>query len=183
MQLKLFSSATTIAIYAGLSGKYSSFPSNMHSLFTLAMLSHLPLSMAATVKMPNTDMAVLGNIYLPVSDYSNSIFDNARQTLTNLIEDAIATGKSKYGPMFNNTAFSASVFSLKTGEPIFEYNFEAPELPKSSYTKGRLSENTIYRTGSLGKLLTIYTWLANLGDSMYMDPITKYIVRRLAFDC
>lgn len=131
--------------------------------------------MATTIKMPNTDMAALGNIYLPVSEYTSRIFDAARQNLTNLIEDAIATGDSKYGPMFNNTAFSASVFSLVTGEPIFEYHYEAPILGKGSYTKGKLSEDTIYRTGSLGKLLLVYTWLANLGDSAWSDPITKYI--------
>ena len=122
-------------------------------------------------------MAVLGNIYLPMSDFSSNIFDDARQDLTRLIEDAIANGDSDYGPMFNDTAFSASVFSLKTGEVIFDYHYEAPVLGKESYTKGTLSDDTIYRTGSLGKLMTVYVWLVDLGSANWQDPITNYIVR------
>lgn len=88
----------------------------------------------------------------------------------------IQTGNNTYGAFDNQgTSFSASVFSLVSDEPLFEFHFEAPTL-EGSYTKGKLTEDTIYRTGSLGKLLTIYTWLVDIGDSIYMDPITKYVV-------
>ncbi|KAK5172114.1 uncharacterized protein LTR77_003752 [Saxophila tyrrhenica] len=154
------------------------FPPTFKKTPVFAMLIsilHISLSTAAFLKMPRTDMAALGNIYLPVTDFSSKIFDEARQTLTSQIDKALAAGDSEYGPLFNNTAFSASVFSLKTGKSIFEYHYEAPTLGKGSYTKGKLTEDTIYRTGSLGKLLLIYTWLVNLGESAYLDPITKYI--------
>lgn len=131
---------------------------------------------AAVVEMPSTDMSILGRIYQPLPEFSGSIFDEARDQLTKALDEAIATGESAYGAMYNHTAFSASVFSLKTGESVFDYHYQAPDLPPESYTKGKISEDTIYRIGSLTKATTIYVWLVGIGESGWMDPITKYLV-------
>ena len=135
----------------------------------------LPLTMAALVPFPKTDLSLLGRIYRGLPDFNSTRFDDARDQLTKFIEAGIATGETEYGKTANDTAFSMSIFSLKTGESIFEYHYEAPALSPESYTKGKLTEDTIYRTGSLGKAMTIYTWLVGLGDAAYSDPITKYI--------
>lgn len=125
---------------------------------------------------PKIDLALLGPIYAPATNNSLQPWIEAAKQATDAINDIIATGNSTYGPLDNQgTSFSASVFSLTSDEPLFEFHFEAPTL-NGSYTKGKLSENTIYRTGSLGKLLTVYTWLVDIGDSVYLDPITKYVV-------
>jgi hypothetical protein len=148
----------------------------MRTISALLWTACLTLARAEFIKMPKSDGAAHGNIYLPLTNFSNSIIEEARQNVTNQIEQAIAAGDSKYGPITDDTSFSATVFSLKTGEAIFGYHYEAPKLGKESYTKGKLSDSTIYRTGSIGKLLTMYTWLVDLGDWMYYDPITKFVV-------
>jgi hypothetical protein len=133
---------------------------------------------------PKIDLAVLGPVYLPAANNSFEAFTDAKTQATNAINQIIAAGNSTYGALDNQaTSFSASVFSLTSDEPLFEFHFEAPQL-NGSCTKGKLSENTIYRTGSLGKLLTIYTWLVDIGDQTYLDPIIKYVVSRamLLFD-
>ncbi|KIW11614.1 hypothetical protein PV08_10916 [Exophiala spinifera] len=121
------------------------------------------------------DLAALGPIYQPAANHSYQAFATARRQATDAINELIATGNNTYGVFDNQgTSFSASVFDLTSDEYLFEFHFEAPGL-NGSYTKGKLSENTIYRTGSLGKLLTIYNWLVDIGDGVYLDPITKYV--------
>ncbi|KAK5451815.1 hypothetical protein LTS15_007538 [Exophiala xenobiotica] len=124
---------------------------------------------------PKIDLAVLGPVYQPAANNSFEAFTDAKTQATNAINQIIAAGNSTYGALDNQaTSFSAGVFSLTSDEPLFEFHFEAPQL-NGSYTKGKLSENTIFRTGSLGKLLTMYTWLVDIGDQTYLDPITKYV--------
>lgn len=126
------------------------------------------------------DLAALGPVYQPAANHSYQAFATAKQQATDAINQLIATGNNTYGAFDNQgTSFSASVFDLTSNEYLFEFHFEAPGL-NGSYTKGKLSENTIYRTGSLGKLLTIYNWLVDIGDEVYLDPITKYVVSRVS---
>ena len=125
------------------------------------------------------DLSVLGSIYQSAANHSFQAFEDAKAQATNAFNQIIATGNSTYGPLDNQgTSFSVSVFTLTSDEPLYEFHFEAPGL-NGSYTKGKLTENTIYRTGSLGKLLTMYIWLVDIGDSIFTDPITKYVVSDL----
>lgn len=132
--------------------------------------------MNAAAQPPKIDLALLGPIYQPAANSSFRAFDDARIQATQAINQIISSGNSTYG-LFDQetTSFSVSVFSKHDDNLLFEFHYEASEL-NGSYTKGRLTENTVYRTGSLGKLMTVYTWLVNIGDSVFSDPITKYIV-------
>lgn len=122
------------------------------------------------------DITLLGPIYLPAAKRSLQAWDDAVTQANAALNDIIQTGNSTYGPFDNQgTSFSASVFDLTTNRPLFDFHFEAPQL-NGSYTKGKLTDNTIYRTGSLGKLLTMYAWMIDVGDSVFTDPITKYVV-------
>lgn len=138
-------------------------------------LGGLASAMAAVVPMPNTEMTLLGRIYQPLSNFS--VLDATKEQLTKTFDAALAAQMSEdYGAMYNDTAFSAQIFSLRTGEALWQYHYEAPALPPESYTKGKITEDSIYRIGSITKATTIYTWLVGLGDSNFYDPITKYIV-------
>jgi hypothetical protein len=129
------------------------------------------------IATPKTDLSLLGPAYLPVTNFSGSAFGDAKRTVKNAIDEAVATGNSTFSP-FNNVsnAFAASVFSLSTGESLFDYYFVGPELNESLST-GALTEDAIFRTGSLGKLFTVYAWLVDVGDSVWFESISKYIVR------
>ena len=134
------------------------------------------LSVFAPGSLAKIDLSVLGPVYQPATSHSFQAFDDAKAQATEALNQIIATGNSTYGPLDNQgTSFSASVFDLTSNEPLFEFHFEAPTLT-GSYTKGNLTENTIYRTGSLGKLLTVYAWLVDIGDDVFTHPITKYVV-------
>lgn len=144
----------------------------------LSTLLHASLALpalAAIVVPPRADLAKLGHVYQSAANSSFKAFEDAATKATEAINQIIATGNSTFGPFDNETtSFSLSVFSASDKKPLFEYHFEAPGL-NGSYTKGKLTEDTIYRSGSLGKLLVVYTFLVDIGDDVFTDPITKYI--------
>jgi hypothetical protein len=124
--------------------------------------------------LSNTAPTLIGPIYL--SDSSSQALSGASSESYDAITEAVKTGASEYGPVDNQTtSFSIAVFSATTNETLFEYNFEAPQL-NGSLSKGKLTENTIYRTGSLGKLFVMFLFLADIGDSVFLDSVTKYLV-------
>jgi hypothetical protein len=124
--------------------------------------------------LSNTAPTLIGPIYLP--DSSSQALSSANSESYDAITEAIKAGASEYGPVDNQTtSFSIAVFSAATNETLFEYNFEAPQL-NGSLTKEKLTENTIYRTGSLGKLFVMFLFLADIGDSVFLDSVTKYLV-------
>lgn len=126
--------------------------------------------------LTNTAPTLIGPIYVPATNTSSQAFLDASSAAYDAITQAINTGLSNYGPVDNQTtSFSAQVFSAITNETLFEYHFAAPQL-NGSLTKGSLTENTIYRTGSLGKLFMMYVFLVDIGDSVFLDSVVKYIV-------
>jgi len=131
---------------------------------------------ADLVVPPKADLATHGPIYQVAKNSSFKAFEDAAAKATEAINKIIATGNSSFGPFDSETtSFSLSVFNAFDDKPLYEFHFEAPGL-NGSYTKGKLSEDTIYRSGSLGKLMTVYTFLVDIGDDIFTDPVTKYIV-------
>jgi len=145
---------------------------------SLLLLSSLALAAhASSPVLPLTDEPSIGPVYLSPANGSSAAFDDARTQSKAEIDEAVRTGESRYGEIDGQeTSFSISVFSTNSNETLFTYHFEAPLL-NGSYTRGKLTDDTIYRTGSLGKLMTVYQFLVDVGDSVFYDPITKYIVR------
>lgn len=136
----------------------------------------LVLSASAEPLFSKIDLALLGPIYKAASNASYQALTDANDQATAALKHAIATGNTTYGPLDNQTtSFSVSVFDLTRDEPLFNFHFEAFGL-NGSYTKVRLGDDTIYRSGSIGKLLTMYMWMVDIGDSVFTHSITKYVV-------
>ncbi|KAI1292978.1 beta-lactamase/transpeptidase-like protein [Xylaria venustula] len=70
----------------------------------------------------------------------------------------------------NGTSWSLQVFSSSTDAPLWEHYHTANNL--GDFTVG---PDTIYRLGSLTKIFTMLTFLAEAGDSRFNDPVTDYI--------
>lgn len=125
---------------------------------------------------PQTALTLLGPVYQATTNSTWPQYANAVSQAHDALHQAIATGASAYGAIDNqSTSFSIAVFSATDNSTILDFHFEAPQL-NGSYTAGELTDNTIYRTGSIGKLLTIYALLVDIGDSVFLDPITRYVV-------
>ena len=73
----------------------------------------------------------------------------------------------------NTTSFSVEVFSLNDPDSSFTYHYTSEALSDEGTTT--VNPDSIYRTGSIAKLWTVYIWLMAAGDSAFNDPITKYV--------
>jgi hypothetical protein len=60
------------------------------------------------------------------------------------------------------TSFSINVFTGYGNHSIFNFHYAAPGL-NGSLPSGELNGGTVYRIGSLSKLLTVYTYLDQVG--------------------
>jgi hypothetical protein len=141
-------------------------PSEMKSLFAvLGLLSSVLLTTAA----PNCPP--FGYEYpQPKNLTSHPAWQAAIQNLTSTFDYIDAN-------VAENFSYSIQVFSTIPGEEtLFERYFTSPKLSsQNSDCAQKVDENTVYRIGSLTKVFTVLTFLAEAGDIHWKDPITKYI--------
>ncbi|KAI1814380.1 beta-lactamase/transpeptidase-like protein [Poronia punctata] len=99
---------------------------------------------------------------------SNTI-KTAVANLTTTFEDfAVSSAK--------NFSFTLSVFSAHDAEPVFSFFHTAPKLASINTTGVKtVDSDTVFRIGSLTKVLTNYLFLINAGDRIWNEPITKYV--------
>ncbi|KAI1427746.1 beta-lactamase/transpeptidase-like protein [Xylaria sp. FL1777] len=75
----------------------------------------------------------------------------------------------------NGTSWSLQVFSASSDEPVWEHYHTAKNLLDQDEGNFTVGPDTIYRLGSLTKIFTILTFLAEVGDSSWNDPVTDYL--------
>lgn len=79
----------------------------------------------------------------------------------------------------NETSYSIEIFSASPADPlVFDWHHTARALTlREANATGvrKVTADTVYRLGSLTKVHTVYTWLAQDGDARWNDPITKYV--------
>lgn len=85
----------------------------------------------------------------------------------------------------NTTSYSIEVFSTSDQNPlIFSWHHTAASLAAAAANTNSSSSSSgvheagldaVYRLGSLTKIFTVYTWLAQDGDAKWNEPITKYV--------
>jgi CubicO group peptidase (beta-lactamase class C family) len=54
-------------------------------------------------------------------------------------------------------------------------------VANSSYGTNKVDAESIYRIGSISKLLTVYLWLVREGDVRWSDPIAKHLPELLKY--
>ena len=133
------------------------------AVYLLATSSLIGTSMAQTA--PNCPL--WGPVYpLPVKVLKTAAIPKAISVLKDSLGAALKSGTLGSA----NTSFHLSVFS--TDDVLVDFSYAAPG---ANLTSGRLDRNTIFRTGSLGKFLTVYTLLIATGMRYINDPVTKWI--------
>ncbi|KAI1757514.1 beta-lactamase/transpeptidase-like protein [Xylaria castorea] len=76
----------------------------------------------------------------------------------------------------NGTSWSLQIFSASSDEPLWEHYHTANNLLDNDESGNvTIGPDTIYRLGSLTKIFTMLTFLAEAGDSYLNDPVTKYV--------
>lgn len=77
----------------------------------------------------------------------------------------------KLGLKANDTAWAVAIFSAKENKTLYE-RYHTPPIDVGV---NEVDGDSIFRLASLTKVLTVWTYLAELGDASFNEPITKYI--------
>lgn len=117
------------------------------------------------------DCPLLGPVFPEPTQLSTSpTVKNATAALQSAIQEGIRTGTIES----NLTSFSVEVFSVHESASLFEFHSAAPVLSNTTGTK-TIDSNSIYRIGSISKLLTVYVFLIEAGDKYFHESITKHV--------
>lgn len=117
----------------------------------------------------------LGPVYavpqnLSANDSVRQTAQNVSATLENLLKKG---GNASPGFDPNTTSFSVNLFSVHESDSIFQYHFTASTLNASS-TK-IIDQDSVYRIGSITKLVTVFGLLLEGERVHFDDPVTKYV--------
>ncbi|KAL1837605.1 hypothetical protein VTJ49DRAFT_3623 [Mycothermus thermophilus] len=156
-----------------------------HPKHLLLLTTLLPTLVVAGPNCPP-----LGPVYpKPTSWFASPTFQTALANLT----AALTWWDANDEPAIrsNTTSYSIEVFSASQEEPlVFSWHHTAKSLIEagedaaerkrinaSDIVEGvfEAGPDAVYRLGSLTKVFTVYTWLAQDGDGKWNDPITKYV--------
>lgn len=112
----------------------------------------------------------------PINLSISPAFKASTGNFTSLIESVLSSSQSKYGPFDSNTTtFSLQVFSASSNTSLYEYHHTAPGLEYSGTGVREVDSDSIYRIGSVTKLLVVYAFLNTADDVNFNDPVTKWI--------
>ena len=147
----------------------------MARLSEFLLLLVLSLSLTALAVVNEKTCPLLGPVYPVPQKIDMAAFQTYTQNFTTALELALSTEENSYGQWDNaTTSFSISIWSVISNESLYERHVEGSQL-NGSVTSGTLGNDTIYRIGSISKLLTVYTYLAAVGDKHLDEPVTQFI--------
>jgi hypothetical protein len=124
----------------------------------------------------------------PTNLLNSPTITTALQNLTSILNTLVLINNSStHGPVTaNETSFSIAIFSSadhsqqskhNIKNTLYQYHYTSQALASSNSSLGvrAVDENSIYRIGSISKLLTVYTFLLELGDGYWDSPVTRYV--------
>ena len=125
---------------------------------------------------PAPPCPLMGAVYEVPSQPSRS---NAIKQAKNAFEKELVKAfksdeKSTYGSLGYETSFSVEVYSIHETDAIHTHHWTAPKVPTTSGQK-TVDGNSVFRVGSISKLMTTYVYLINAGFKGWNDPVTDYV--------
>lgn len=92
---------------------------------------------------------------------------------TKAIQNALISNSAAY--MLNETSLSIGMFSPSEAGLLYQYHHTDALLANSSQGARKVDADSIYRIGSISKLLTMYMFLVSDGDRHFNDPIAEHV--------
>lgn len=138
-----------------------------HSYLTCTAL----ISAATATIVASNDVPLIGPSFLSNFDISKSEYiGEAKEQFPSLLKKAFESN------VLNKTdlIFSVDVFSAATNDSLYSY-YHVGDTYKDTLTKGKLTEDTIFRTGSVSKMFTVYALIAKAGIRILSEPVTVFL--------
>jgi hypothetical protein len=112
---------------------------------------------------------------------SNSL-KSALSALNDTLNAALGPEGSEYGILDNqSTTFIVDIYSIHSSESLYTFTFNAPDFSNASVGVSEVDEDTVFRLGSMSKMISVWNFLIAAGDRSLNDPITKYVPELAAY--
>ncbi|KAJ2986061.1 hypothetical protein NUW58_g5208 [Xylaria curta] len=122
---------------------------------------------------------LLGSVYNPPTGLlASSVVGSWASRLSGTLNQVLQSGHSSFGDFEANTSsVSITIVSTEDNEnvPFFDFHYTSPFLNDSAGSTDHVTKNSIYRIGSISKLITAYTLLVGYGWESWDHTITRYI--------
>lgn len=131
-------------------------------LFALLSSVYLVNTQSTSLNCP-----ILGPDFPTPQHISTSVLlTDAQASFVKLLSNSAST-------VSNDSAFSISLFSVDEDELLFQYHHSPPVPPATGVST--VDADSIYRIGSLTKVFSVWTFLIEVGDGYFSEPITRYV--------
>lgn len=118
----------------------------------------------------------LGPVFPTPGNYSAAPpVQQALKQLNSSLSDLISDGT------YDGLESVVSVLVFDEQERLLNFSYAPPGM-RQYLTSGTLDENTLFRIGSISKVLAVYALLAEVGFDRMYDPVTRW-VPELAVGC
>lgn len=141
----------------------------------VALLSLASIALGqGSVPVPAEECPLLGPMF--VSDFDlkgTEAFNDAIEEFPHVIQNLFDLGVVNA----TTSSFYIDVYSAVTHESLFSYSHQAtkPSI-NDTFPPDGIDDQTVFRTGSVSKLYTVYAILARAGGMGIMDePVTDYL--------
>lgn len=149
----------------------------MRSFLIVPLGLHLFLGNSVATTTSTKFCPLLGPAYpKPSGLSSNTKFQAATADFDASLTAVLETGMSVNGPgRFNATTISIGMFSTLEDGLLYQRHYTDPVVASGDVGTQKVDADSVYRLGSIGKVMTVYMFLIREGDQRFNDPITKYI--------
>jgi CubicO group peptidase (beta-lactamase class C family) len=104
------------------------------------------------------------------------MWQNALQTLAEKFDNIDNGGTRELDGNLNGLSYAIQVFSTNPGGGLLAERYRtAPNLRANTPGVTHVDGDTVFRLGSVSKILTVVAWLAELGDLHWNQPVTDFI--------
>lgn len=112
----------------------------------------------------------------PLGSSETSTCQATASDLDSALRSILTSGQSPYGDYTPNaTSVSMKLTSAVDGSTLFAFDFTANNLEGSTDKTSEVNENSIFRIGSVSKLLTVYAFILNHGYDYWDRAITEFV--------
>lgn len=130
---------------------------------------------------------LLGRSWEPSTYLADAtILQQAFETLQATVQNATETGLTDYGTWYpTNNSFSIGIFDVSTPGPLFSMQHASQSLQEAEQGVKEITQDTIFRIGSVSKLVTVYLFLIELGPRYFDRSVTEFIpeLKKASTDC
>lgn len=125
----------------------------------------------------NRPQVLLGPVYLPPQGLQSiETLSSTLSDLSSQLKTTLAHGSSIFGNFTGNgNSVSVSIVSTSQEKALFTFQSTSKALNVSAGGTTNVTGNSIFRIGSISKLLTVYAFLLNDGFTFWDRPITDYV--------